>query len=380
LQLQTPDGRQLTLRFVALGGVYYVVPAAVRTPWASYILGRGEAVIRLSRDREVPMGASLVLEPELARSILERFRSLHGERAWSRYFAGRTKVIALRPGAPSAPPSEFDRIRDEFNAVAPSYARAVASDPVDAYLRERSTSRLTQLLNGLDPILEVGCGTGSETLPLLRLGHQIVAVDISVRMLEELRSRAEQAGVSSQLTTVEGRLARLDDALRAFGPGAFRAGFSTFGAFNLERDLSTVGPALLAALRPGAPLFLAVLNRHALMPLAAAIGSRHWGAFSARLRNPIPADSSRYPLDVYARRPYEISEALGSGFQLEALEAASVLAPPDDLPRARRAVGPRGTSALRRWDERLARTRLGAEVAEWQFLTYRRRADRADGV
>ncbi|MCI4330625.1 MAG: class I SAM-dependent methyltransferase [Thermoplasmata archaeon] len=350
----------------------YVVPAAVRTPWASAALRRGAATITLPRGSPAQASAVLVLDPLEVEAVQQQFRRMHGEVVWARYFEGRPKVIALRPESPGAPRSEFELIRAEFDAVAPGYARAVSSDPNDSYLRERSIARLRTLFQGRDPILEIGCGTGSETIPLLNGGHRIVAVDISTGMLAQLRHRAAEVGAEDRLTTIEGRLADLGGAIGSLGAGAFAGAFSTFGAFNLERDLHSVGPALAKALVPGAPLFLGVLNRHALMPLVAAVGGGHWRELTARLRNPIPADSSRFPLDVYALRPAQVSRLLGADFRLEASEAASVFSPPDDLPRLRKAVGARGKLALRRLDHRLSRTRVGVELAEWQFLTYRR--------
>jgi hypothetical protein len=186
--------------------------------------------------------------------------------------------------------------------------------------------------------------------------------------------RAAEAGVGDRLHTVEGTLGNLGAALEGYGEASFRGAFSTFGAFNLEKDLSSAGECLATVLAPWGPLFLGVLNRHAIVPIVAAIGSRHWRGVGARFRNPIPAEGSRFPLDVYSLTPRRLTRILGPAFRLENAEAASVLAPPDDLPRLRRFIGPRGKAALRHWDAVLARTRVGTEVAEWQFLTYRRLA------
>lgn len=377
LELLPVGGRRIELLYVRLGGVYYVIPAARRTPWATETLQRGAADFFLESGDRRRASARLVRDAVEARTVFARFRADHGETAWSRYFEGRSKVIALDPDATAEPLDAEAMARAEFDAVAPGYARAVASDPADAYLRERSVARLRPLMATRDPLLEIGSGTGSETLPLLAEGHRIVAIDLSPGMLGQLRGRATAAGLVGQLTTIEGRLGNLTEALRPFSDGHFAGAYSTFGAFNLEPRLEGVGIALRRVLARDAPVFLGVLNRHAAMPLIAGVVGADWRAVGARLQHPIPAEGTRYPLDVYARRPAEITRSLGPGFVLEAVEAASVLAPPDDLPRLRKALGARGKLALRRWDARLARNRLGRDLGEWQFLTYRRRPERS---
>lgn len=52
-----------------------------------------------------------------------------------------------------------------------------------------------------DPILECGCGSGRLTLPLIKKGFQVTALDISEKMLDILRSKAQGA---KNLTTVCG--------------------------------------------------------------------------------------------------------------------------------------------------------------------------------
>jgi SAM-dependent methyltransferase len=64
---------------------------------------------------------------------------------------------------------------------------------------------------GRGPILELGCGSGRLTVPLLRQGHAVVGIDASAEMLAACRARVERAGLGDR--------ARLHQAdFRALGP------------------------------------------------------------------------------------------------------------------------------------------------------------------
>lgn len=61
------------------------------------------------------------------------------------------------------------------------------------------------------PILDLGAGTGRVTIPLAAAGHDVTAVDLDPDLLDELRRRADDAGVPVQ--TVAADLRTLDQQL-----------------------------------------------------------------------------------------------------------------------------------------------------------------------
>lgn len=66
-------------------------------------------------------------------------------------------------------------------------------------------------------VLDLGCGTGAQSLVLARqVGERILAVDNHQPYLDALRRRAEAAGVSGQIVALLGDMRTLD-----FGEGAF---------------------------------------------------------------------------------------------------------------------------------------------------------------
>ncbi len=84
------------------------------------------------------------------------------------------------------------------------------------------SSQSTQQALGLVPdlplrprIVDIGCGPGAQTLDLLDAvdGATVAAVDNSPLFLEELRQRAQEAGVSDRVSIIQGDMVDLPDAV-----------------------------------------------------------------------------------------------------------------------------------------------------------------------
>jgi SAM-dependent methyltransferase len=257
--------------------------------------------------------------------------------------------------------------------VANGYTAAVQGNAVDRYLRERSRPRIIATMAERDPLLEIGCGTGLETLDVMRAGHHVTAVDISPNMLAELTARADRAGLRPFLTTVRGALNTIDSSLAAAPDSSFRGAYSTFGALNIEPDLVPLGRALGRVLASGSPFFAGVLSRTAIVPQLWQWAAGHPEEARARSRCPIPASGARFPLQLYPLGAAELQTALGDQFRLRRVEAASVLAPPTDYPKARRRTPPAMRRSAARVDSALARIPGVRGWGDWLFLTFERR-------
>jgi SAM-dependent methyltransferase len=102
--------------------------------------------------------------------------------------------------------------------------------------------------------LDLGCGTGRLTAPLVRHGREVVGIDISPAMIEHCRQA---------LPGVEFRLGDFRD-LSAFEDASFDlvvAGFNLFDAVSHEDRIATL-EAVRRILRPDGILFFSSHNRH----------------------------------------------------------------------------------------------------------------------
>ncbi len=129
---------------------------------------------------------------------------------------------------------------------------------------DASTARALALCGALAPaprILDLGCGTGRQSLTLARLtGGLVTAVDVFAPSLAVLRERARAAGLGDRIETVQQSMGALALGARSFDLVWCESAVYTIGfdaALRAWRPLLAPGGALalseLAWLTPDAP-------------------------------------------------------------------------------------------------------------------------------
>ncbi len=129
---------------------------------------------------------------------------------------------------------------------------------------DASTARALALLAPLPPsprILDLGCGTGRQSLTLARLtGGTVAAVDLWAPSLATLRKRAAAEGLADRIETVQQSMGALELGARRFDLVWCESAVYTIGfdaALRAWRPLLAPGGALalseLAWLTPDAP-------------------------------------------------------------------------------------------------------------------------------
>lgn len=352
LEVATPRG-PVPLGFARSGSSVFLVARAREARWPVEILRTGAAELTLPEGRAHGRVSLIVDRPERER-ILGLFREKYGDRLYERWYDHPARVLRVDLSAPPSgarvPPDQYYRwLADEFDNVAEDYDRHITGNRINRLLRDRSLALLRPTFSGARHLLEIGCGSGMETLPLLREGHEVSAVDISHEMLEVVRRKAAAEGLSERLRTHQLPARELPQLLREMGSGAFDGGYSTYGAFNCEPDLSAIPPTLHALLRPRSRFLTGIYNRWCVFEIAgySLTGQfrRAWG----RRSRPIPVGDSRFCVDVFAYSVGDLERLFSPGFAPERVEGVPVLLPPSDLTSyAEKLSGKFGT--LARWD------------------------------
>jgi SAM-dependent methyltransferase len=159
--------------------------------------------------------------------------------------------------APGPSPAESrvaapEEVAAAYDAIAPGYDALVVED---RWMREVLWAHYARLVRVGERVLELGCGTGLDTLSLARRGVEVSAVDVSPGMIARLTEKARQEGLSDLLELRVGDLAELD----GYASESFDAVISSFAVLNTVEDLEGLAAAAARVLRPGGRMVLHLL-------------------------------------------------------------------------------------------------------------------------
>ncbi len=382
LELAGREG-PVPLGYLRDGAELHLVARDRAARWPVDALRAGRARVRIGSERLE--GSCRLRPPGPDRDrILEGFRAKYGEAAYRRWYAAPARVVTLDLRAVRPEPSPADRYYDwiasEFDNIAGEYDRHILGNRMNRLLRDRSVGLLTPTFRTARRLLEIGCGSGLETLAMLEAGHEVTAVDISRAMLDVTREKARRAGLSERLATIHASAREYARTSPAEGESErFDGGYSTYGAVNCESDLGPFRDAFAAAVRPGDPVVLGVYNRWCASELVAYGLTLRWSRALGRRSNPIRVGASRFCVDVFAYSPSEVRRGLAPEFRQRAITAVPLFLPPSDLTRYAELFG-RDFDRLSRWDGWLARRGPFAGWGDHFLVTLERRAGASPGA
>jgi len=377
LELVLPTG-PVPLGFVREADVVYLVGRDRSARWPVEILRSGQASLRVSGRLEGGL-TELISDPAEKERVLGLFREKYGPRRYTRWYGNPARVLRVRLGAVGRPSGGAEQyhgwLAAEFDNVADDYDRHILGNRINRLLRDRSLAELRTTFARSPRLLEIGCGSGMETLPLLGEGHEVFCVDISDRMLEVVRQKARKDGVSERLRTERLAAVSVSHLLDELGPGAFDGAYSTYGALNCEAELGPIPPALHELIRPGGRFVAGVYNRWCAFELVGYSLTGQFGRAFGRSDRPVRVGSSRFCVDIYAHSAPTFARTFAPWFLPERVAAVPVGLPPSDL------VGyaekfDRGFDRLARWDRFLA-SRWPFRFLGDHFLMTMRRAELA---
>src|SRR5205809_3190638 len=147
-----------------------------------------------------------------------------------------------------------------YDSLASRYDELLLSNPVLAHSAAVSLDIVKKAMATSRRILEIGCGTGRETLELAGLGKDIVACDPSKESLAVLRQKALRRGLSDRILTRNLSASNVDTLLDEFGGHSFDGAFASF-SLSYEPDLSVIPKQIWDLLSPGSPFLCFIFNR-----------------------------------------------------------------------------------------------------------------------
>lgn len=266
-----------------------------------------------------------------------------------------------------------------FEALAPRYDGLFSpqANPLVGLMRARVHAILSRHFAPGMKLLELGCGTGEDTLALAERGHTLVAADPAPAMLARAQAKLQAAGRADAVRFVNAGAAALAEQWGGLGLRADGA-FSNFAPLNCELSLEPVRRLLEQALPPGGRFVAVVLPR--LCPLEVALflarGQPRTALRRFRRHPEADVDGVRFPMRYYGAR--DVDAALGPGFRRIETRSLGLALPPLSFgPSLARA--PRLMAALAGLEDRLAGLPGLSRMGDHIVLVYERQSPSTRG-
>lgn len=223
--------------------------------------------------------------------------------------------------------ARFDRAAKTYDATYGPAHTGGQGNALVSLLRERHITLLRGIFPAGAAVLDIGCGTGEESLALARAGYGVLGIDISPAMIRQAQTKAAVYGLNRGVSfqpLPAGRLETLDEC------GPFGGAFASLGTLNTEPDLAGLARGLHDRLEPGAAFVVMVMSRHCLYeilhrgkPGQAIKRSSNWAEGRAG------TGGITAPIKFYT--PKEFAQAFRPYFTIELVRAFPLLLPPVHL-------------------------------------------------
>jgi len=218
---------------------------------------------------------------------------------------------------------------DAFDALASRYDAlfSPAANPLVGLARARVHAALGRHFAPGARLLELGCGTGEDTLALAARGHTLVACDPAPQMLARAEAKLGAEGRAAAARFVRGTAATVADAWPTLGERVDGV-FSNFAPLNCELSLDPVRRLLEQALAPGGRFVGVVLPKICPLEIALFLArGEPRTAFRRFRRAPVAdVDGHTFPMRYYGVRDFD--RALGAGFRRLEVRSLGLFLPP----------------------------------------------------
>ncbi|MBI4471461.1 MAG: methyltransferase domain-containing protein [Acidobacteria bacterium] len=166
-------------------------------------------------------------------------------------------------------------------------------------------------------VLDLGCGTGEDSIHFASRGVAVTAIDLSPGMISRLEAKAHGL--------VRTKVAGMETFAAA--EREFDGIFSNFGALNCSPDLAWLGKLVHRALKPGSHVVVTTMGRFYPLESAVFLLKYQFRQAMRRLHRPATAMVEGVRFDVYYYSVRAIRAALGPDFELKQLVGLRSLLP-----------------------------------------------------
>jgi SAM-dependent methyltransferase len=226
----------------------------------------------------------------------------------------------VKPAATAA----FDRLASTYDAL--------VSGDTFRHQRAQTHAAFQRWIRPGFRVLEIGCGTGFDTVFLAGIGARVVACDPSEEMLTRTRRRVSSSSAADRVGLLSCGLQELPQYLDALDHGeGFDAVVSNFGALNCAPSLNALGVIAARHLRPGGVVILGLIGRTCLWETIYFTARGERGKAARRRAATVTATVAGIDVPTFYHRRSDVQACLGECFSLDGAIGIGVAVPPPYL-------------------------------------------------
>ncbi len=336
------------LRYTWMNGSFHAISGSPSSDWVLNLIKRPLAVVRIS-DFLYEVTAE-VLGGQGADSVKDQFRRKYGRSLVERWYSKSQMVVRLTPtgtcvkrggsagelGARSTfghwkktrAGGYYDAVARAFDSAAEEYDFTISHNYINTWIRRRSIEVLLSRVEPDDFLLEVGCGTGAESVEIARHVRGLIALDISQAMVELLSAKVRARGLEGRILPLRLAASDLPKVRSVLAGRKIRVAYSFNGALNCEPRISEFVSHLADLLEPGGTFICSVRNTLCLTEAFAHAAVLQYARMSPRKRQPtmVSVGGRDIPSSYYSTRDF--AEIFGERFKTEEMIALPGLLPP----------------------------------------------------
>jgi len=331
----TGTPHDVIVRFLTMDGKIIIFPQSVgRQDWVANLQKNPKAEL-FSTNFTVQGTAKIREITGLKDPLLSAFTRKYGERDVRRRYWGQHRYVEVEITSNSSSLDYAQLVYAEleaaFDGVAENYDHHIMDNEMNLWLRNRSVALLKQSFRPGETVLEIGCGTGTETLSLARHGVTVIASDVSSKMLRILSEKASKSSLEGRIKTLHARPYELKEKLKLAGFAEIDGAYSTYGAINTDPLLPQLFKDLASMIRPKGTLILGVWNKYCLSEIFGYSLRMLPFMAVARMRNPVPVGKSRFCIASNAYSVESMKSLMKGLFEVKKVRGVEIFLPPSNL-------------------------------------------------
>ncbi|HLJ48062.1 MAG TPA: class I SAM-dependent methyltransferase [Bryobacteraceae bacterium] len=253
-----------------------------------------------------------------------------------------------------------------WDAAADTYDQVFTNTLVGQTRREAVWRDLERVFQPRQRVLELNCGTGLDALHLAQRGVQVLACDISPRMVELARDRVAAAKLN-----VDFRVLANEDLAQLATDGPFDGAFSNFSGLNCVDDLAAAARDLGSLLKPGSTALLCMVGRFVPWDFIWFLAHGNPGRAMQRIRGGASRALDGGTLRVQYPTVRELRRLFAPWFRLRKWRGIGIGVPPSYMAHWTSRF-PRTTRTLAAIDIPLGRTPMVRNMADCVLLHFER--------